>query len=422
MHITFLALGSRGDVLPCFTLANTLRARGHQIRFATFQNFAPLFSNVNVDFYPIRGDIQKILNDPSGLRFIESGRNPLKMVTAIRKMFGVLSESLAEDIFSPSLFETDLIVNQLPGGLYGYSLAESLSIPMAMVAVIPLTSTRDQPFFPFPSVLSLIPGYNTFTYWLAYQLAWQLFRRVINRWRLSNLSLTKAPLWGFSRKMTQERTPVINGFSQHVVPRPTDWGEHVHITGYWFPPDSHWKPPDDLRKFIEAGPPPIFIGFGSMPMRNPGQITRLVLDAVAKLGCRTIIHSGWGGLGHKDLPSNVHMIEYAPYEWLFPRMAAIVHHGGSGTTGFALRAGIPSLIVPFAFDQFYWGNRIAKLGVGPNPVQYRTLNADRLSAALNIAINDSQMRKRAAKLGAKIGEEDGVTTAVTILEGNFKKM
>jgi sterol 3beta-glucosyltransferase len=221
--------------------------------------------------------------------------------------------------------------------------------------------------------------------------------------------------------MQREDIPVLNGFSAHVVPRPPDWGEHVHITGYWFPPEGEWQPPDDLRKFIEAGPPPVFVGFGSMPMRNPKRTTKIVLDTLQKTGHRAILHTGWGGFGQQDLPTNVHLIDYAPYEWLFPWMAAIVHHGGSGTTGFALRAGVPSLIVPFVFDQFYWGKRISSLGVGPKPIPHKSLSVDLFGAALDIALNDSQMRDRAAALGEKIREEEGVREAVDVIEHTIRK-
>jgi UDP:flavonoid glycosyltransferase YjiC (YdhE family) len=419
MNITILALGSRGDVLPCVTLAKALKMKGYEIRFATFENFASLVTDSGFDFHLIRGDIERILTDPIGQRFIEAEKSPLRLAFSLRMMFRELAENFAEDIFSPTLFKTDLIVNQLPGGLYGYSLAEKIGVPMILAAVMPLTPTRYHPMFVFPSSFSFIPGFHTFTHWFAYQLAWQIFRRVINRWRADVLGLPKASIWGYFGQLQREGIPVLNGFSTHVVPRPPDWGEHVHITGYWFPPDGDWEPPDDLRKFIEAGPPPVFVGFGSMPIRNPEQTTKIVLDTLQKIGRRAILHIGWGGLGQQHLPANVHMIEYAPYEWLFPKMSAIVHHGGSGTTGFALRAGIPSLIVPFAFDQFYWGKRIFTLGVGPKPLPHKSLSVDRLGSVLDAVLNDSQMRKRASKLGGIIRKEDGVGAAVRIIEGHI---
>jgi UDP:flavonoid glycosyltransferase YjiC (YdhE family) len=412
LRITVLALGSRGDVLPCVVLGKGLKAVGHQVRFATFENYGPLVIAQGLDFYPIRGDVRHILNQPEGISLAASGRNVLRMARSVQRMFGVMAESFARDLSDRALWDTEVIINQLPGGMYGYDLAETLGVPMIAAAVMPIAPTKHQPMLAFPSSLARLPGYNAFTHWLAYQLVWQGYRPAVSRWRQRTLGLPKAPLWGYARSMVERRVPVLNGFSAHVVPRPPDWGEHVHITGYWFPEEEGWQPPEDLCRFIESGPPPVFVGFGSMPMRDPERTTAIVLDALKQCGQRAVLGAGWGGMGQRELPKHVHRIEYAPYAWLFPRMSAVVHHGGSGTTAFGLRAGVPAVIVPFLFDQFYWGRRLAVLGVGPEPVPYRKLSAERLSEAIAVAVTDARMRRRAAALGYKIRAEGGVKEAV----------
>jgi sterol 3beta-glucosyltransferase len=412
MHVTMLALGSRGDVLPYTTLGRALQAAGHAVRFVTFENYQALVDAQGLDFHPIRGDAQRILNGAGGHALAESGRSALRMARSVLRLFGVMAADFCRDLSSPVLRDTELIVNQLPGGLYGIDLAEKLGVPMVLAAVMPLAPSRHQPMLAFPAWPALVPGYSAFTHWLAYQLVWQGFRPAIGRWRRETLGLSHAPLWGYSRRMEEQRVPVLNGFSAHVVPRPPDWGEHVHITGYWYPEDEDWQPPDGLRRFIEAGPPPVFIGFGSMPMRDPERTTALVVEAMEQCGQRAILHTGWAGVGRGALPDSVWTIDYAPYAWLFPRMAAVVHHGGSGTTAFALRAGVPSIVVPFLFDQFYWGKRISVLGVGTDAVPHRRLSAERLAEALATATTDTGMRQRAAELGRKIRTEGGVRAAV----------
>jgi sterol 3beta-glucosyltransferase len=416
MHVTILALGSRGDVMPYINLGKGLKAVGHQVRFVTFENFEPLVIAQDLDFHPIRGDVQSILTGAGGQALAESGRNAFRMARSVSRLFGVMAEDIARDLSSPELWDTEVIVNQLPGGLYGYDLAEKLGVPMVLAAVMPLTPTRHQPMLAFPSFLAPIPGYNVFTHLLAYQLVWQGFRPVVSRWRMQTLGLSKAPLWGYSGLMEERRVPVLNGFSAHVVTRPPDWGQHIHITGYWFPDDEGWRPPEGLCEFIEAGPPPVFIGFGSMPMRNPKRTTAIVLDALKRSGQRAILHTGWGGIGLQELPDYAWKIGYVPYGWLFPRMAAVTHHGGSGTTASGLRAGVPSIIVPFLFDQFYWGKRISSLGVGPEPIPHRKLSVERLAEALTLAVNDTQMRQNATELGEKIRAEDGVREAVKAIQ------
>jgi UDP:flavonoid glycosyltransferase YjiC (YdhE family) len=416
MHITILTLGSRGDVMPYIALGRGLKAAGHQVRIITFENFEPIVAAQSLDFHPIRGDMRSILTGARGQSFVEAGRNVFQIARSAARLFGGMAEGFARDLSSPELQNTEVIVNQLPGGLYGHDLAELLGVPMILTAVMPLTPTRYQPMLTFPSLFASFPGYNAFTHWLAYQIVWQMFRLAISRWREKTLGLSKAPVWGYSRRMEEQHVPVLNGFSTHVVPRPPDWGKHIHITGYWFFEDEDWRPQDGLLKFIEAGPTPIFIGFGSMPIRNPNQTTAIVLDALKRTGQRAILHTGWGGIAQRELPDYVWKIEYAPYGWLFPRMAAVVHHGGSGTTASGLRAGVPSIIVPFLFDQFYWGKRISALGVGPEPIPHKKLSVERLAEALTIVVNDTHMRQRATELGEKIQAEDGVQEAVEAIQ------
>jgi sterol 3beta-glucosyltransferase len=415
MHVTILALGSRGDVLPYATLGKALHAAGHGVRFATFENFQSLVESHALEFQPIRGDAQAILSAASGQALAESGRSALRMWRAIMGSFGPMADGLARDLTPLARHETDLIVSQLPGGLYGSDLAEVLGVPLWTASAMPMTPTAAWPMLSFPRALASVPGYNAWTYRAAYQLVWQGFRPAINRWRQGTLGLPRASLRGDFRLLRDGRMSVLNAFSRHVVPRPPDWGEHVHISGYWFPAEPGWQPPDDLRRFLDAGPPPVFVGFGSMPLRQPGEVTATVLEALKQSGKRGILGAAWGGIGSGELPDGVLRIEYAPYGWLFPRMAGGVHHGGSGTTAFGLRAGVPSLVVPFLFDQYYWGERLHALGVGPEPLLFKKLSAGRLAGAITHATGEEGMRRRAAELGAIILAEDGLQNAMDIL-------
>ena len=403
MHITILALGSRGDIQPYAVLGNGLKSAGHQVRFITFKGFAPLITELGLDFHPVPGDAQALV--------AIGGANMLGLV----RSFSSLAKGYAKSLSDHSLSETDLIINQLPGGLYGFDLAEKYKVPMILASVIPLARTNTMPLMGFPN-LSL-PGYNSMTYSLGEQVVWRMFRSVINEWRTKTLDLPPPPLKGYFHQLGTRELPILNGFSQHVVPRPADWNEHIHITGYWFLEEKPWKPPEDLLDFLDAGKPPVFIGFGSMPVKNPHRTTEIVLEALKRSGQRGILHSGWGGLGNISLPENVFKVDYVPYNWLFPRTAMIFHHGGSGTTSYALRSGIPSCVVPFVFDQFYWGGRIARLGVGPASIPVRNLTVERMRNAIESGVNDPHIRQRAFELGRRIRAENGIRTAVNIIDG-----
>jgi sterol 3beta-glucosyltransferase len=292
MQITLIALGSRGDVLPCVALGGALQGAGHEVRFATFEGFRELVAAHGLAFHPIRGDAQAMMLSGGGLALAESGQSVPRMAVGVMRSFGAMAQDYARDLAGLASVPTDLIVNQLPGGLYGRDLAEVLGVPMVAVAVMPLVPTRTAPMLAFPSWPSSLPGYNLATHWLAYQIVWQAFRPTISRWRREVLVLGKAPLWGVFGE-AQRRMPVLNGFSRHVVPRPPDWGDQVQVTGYWFPEDRAWQPPEDLVRFLEEGPPPVFVGFGSMPVRDVEGTTALVL-AGSGASC-TPAGGAWGG-------------------------------------------------------------------------------------------------------------------------------
>lgn len=402
MHITILALGSRGDVQPYAVLGRGLRAAGHRVRFITFQSFASLIAEYGLDFHSIPGDARALVAG--------GGANLLGLV----RSFTSLAEGYARYLSDPSLGETDLMLNQLPGGLYGFDLAEKYNVPLILASVIPLARTHTMPLMGFPRLP--LPGYNKTTYFLGEQVVWQMFRPVINRWRTETLHLPPQSFKGYFDQLGTRKIPILNGFSRHVVPQPDDWDENIHITGYWLSEEKQWKPPKDLLDFLDAGSPPVFIGFGSMPVKNPRAITEIVLEALKRSDQRGIIHSGWGGLGNMHLPDTVFKIDYAPYDWLFPRVSMIFHHGGAGTTAYGLLSGVPSSIIPFVFDQFYWGRQIAKLGVGPNPIPFKKLTVGNLQKAIEIGVRDSQIRQNASELGVRIRAEHGVQVALDLIE------
>jgi UDP:flavonoid glycosyltransferase YjiC (YdhE family) len=402
MHITILALGSQGDIRPYATLGKGLKAAGHRVRFITFESFAGLVADHGLDFHPIQGNAQELI--------ATAGAD----MRALMRSFGSLAEGYARDLSAPHLGQTDLILNQLPAGLYGFDLAEKYGLPMAMISVIPLARTRSFPLISFPRLR--LPGYNKLTYYVGEQMAWQMFRTVINRWRRETLSLPPSPITGYFNQLGTSRIPILNGISPYVVQRPNDWGEHIHMTGYWFPEEEDWKAPAELQAFIEGGSPPIFIGFGSMPIKDPQKTTNIILTAIKQSGQRAILHSGWGGLGDQALPDYVFSIDYAPYKWLFPRMAMVIHHGGSGTTSFGLRSGIPSCAISFVFDQTFWGERIAGLGVGPKSIRFTKLTVESLKEIIRAGVGNTRIRQNAAELGLRIRAENGIENATKIIE------
>lgn len=416
MRITVMAVGSQGDVQPCVALAAGLMRAGHHVRVVTFENFRRMIERAGLEFHAIKGDVSMILNTEAGVSLSESGDNPFAFMKRAREAFAQVAELYVEAFSSPELRDSEAVINQLPVSAMGWDIAQKLNVPHLIAAVIPLTKTGA---FPLPLVTQASFGawFNRLTYSFSERMAWMLYRDPVNRVR-ANLGMPPAPLFGRFRKMRGGKpTPILYGLSEHVIPRPRDWGAHVHMTGYWILEEPEWQPPRYLLDFLQEGEPPIFFGFGSMPMRDPVGFTRTITEALKQAGLRGLLSSGWGGMATGDLSQHTLRIGYTPYAWLFPRTAGVVHHGGSGTTGLGLRGGVPSLIVPFLSDQYYWGGRVAALGAGPQMIPREKLTVDTLAAALHQMATDAAMKAKAAALGEKLRAEDGISTAVKLIEG-----
>ena len=405
-RITIMALGSRGDVQPYIALGWALAAAGYAVRVATFPAFAPLVLERGLDYHRVEGDAEALVQAAmtSGM----NTRNPVKLMQALRESYGELASAYERAFLADDLQDSDLILNQLPGGAYGRDVAEKLRIPHIPVSVIPLLPTRAFPI-PLLAARSFGGALNRASYFVAERLFGVMMGASIQRFRRALGLASAAP-------RSADPQPVINGFSPLVVPRPPDWGAHVHLTGWWILPEADWTPPATLTDFLAAGDPPVFIGFGSMIAPDAAALTRTLIAALGQAGRRGVISAGWARLGG-DLPDTILSVDYVPYTWLFPRMAAVIHHGGSGTTGLALRSGVPSMVVPFAADQPYWGERTRALGVGVAPIPVKALTVDNLTAAITRLTADAEMRSRAAALGDKLRQEDGLGAAVKIVRG-----
>lgn len=416
MRITMLTIGTRGDVQPCIAFGMGLRNAGHDVCIATHAIFEPFIRAYGLDFAPIEGNPREILEGADGQAWLATGRNPLAMMSYMRKMAIPFVHKIMQDALE-ACRGSDVVIFSVLGFFAAYSVVEKLKIPALGMYLQPVNPTRDFPNILFPPLPGWMPVnhfYNHLTYEMGMELNWRLLREALNMGRADVLSLP--PLETPFRKLIRQPFPILYAYSPSVVPKPRDWGEHLQVTGYCFLDDDRWQPPADLVDFLESGTPPVYIGFGSMAHEAAEETAELVLGALAKSGQRGLLVTGWGGIQTSDLPESVFKIESAPHDWLFPRMAAVAHHGGAGTTAAGLRAGIPSMIVPHFADQPFWARRVQQLGVGTKPIPRKLLTAEKLAHAIQIAVTDPSMRRRAADLGACIRAEDGVGNAVRAFE------
>lgn len=411
MKVLITTYGTRGDIQPYIAFALGLQAANHEVAIATSEGYRSLVESYNVRFEYLDRELleltQFLMGEAEGMKDI---------MAATRKMPPLVRQVMEEEWNSARRFEPELIVYH-PKCLGSLHVAEKLGIPA--ILSLPLPFYTPTAAFPVPFMASIRLGkrFNKWSYGLMEKAPLIMYGSMINDFRINTLSL---PSSGRSPNLLVRSNgspvPVMYPYSTHVLPVPDDFPPHVYVTGYWFldHPDG-WQPDPDLVRFLEAGPPPIYIGFGSMGGQGARKRTKMVIEALERSGQRGVIASGWGGLKASDVPNNIYRLDAVPHDWLFPQVAAVVHHGGSGTTASGLRAGKPTVICPFLGDQPFWGGLVHQLGAGPKPVPQKHLTTDLLAEAITAATNDQEMRRRAKQLGQKISAEDGVASAVEIV-------
>ncbi|KAB8345829.1 hypothetical protein FH972_022884 [Carpinus fangiana] len=427
-RITCLTIGSRGDVQPCIALCKGLMLEGHSVKIATHVEFGPWIRSHGINFEPVAGEPAEIMrlcveNDMFTVSFFRE---------ALAKFTGWIDE-LLESAWK-ACQDSDILIES-PSAMAGIHIAEALQIPYFRAFTMPWTRTRAYPHaFTVPNQ-KMGGNYNSFSYVMFDNLFWAPISGQVNRWRRNSLGLPSITL----DRMGANKAPFLYNFSPHVVAPPLDFNHWIHITGYWFLDEGgDFSPPADLSDFIRQARVDskklVYIGFGSIVVEDPAALTRTIIAAVLKADVRCILSKGWSErLGATEsrgvevpLPASIHQIRSAPHDWLFKQVDAAVHHGGAGTTGASLRAGIPTVIKPFFGDQFFFGSRVEDLGVG---TCLKKVNTTVLARAIWLATNSERMIVKARTLGQKIRsvgvypfpsiashadkvQEDGVATAI----------
>ncbi len=413
MHIVIIAPGSQGDVQPFLALGKGLIKAGNTVRLVTNQNHKEQVQSHGLEFWPIEVNTEDIIRSEKMREALESG----KLLTSMARMGKELKQH-AELFAQRGLAACqgmDMLIAGISGLFMGHSLSEKLDIPFVQAHNIPFTPTKAFPGTLLPRYPSWLGSYRV-SHRITRQIVWQAYRPTDKVVREQVLVLPKSPFFGPFKSESLRNGPIIYGISPSIISRPKDWTDNIHIAGFWLlDPADDWVPPSNITEFLQAGSAPLYIGFGSMSSKKPEETANQVLQALKKTDQRAIVFSGWGGLSKKNLPDSVLMIDSVPHSWLFPRVKAVIHHGGAGTTAAGLSAGVPSIIVPFHGDQPFWGRLIAKLGVGPNPIPRKKLSADKLAKAIQEVVTNQVMRESAANLGSKIRAEDGITRAIEII-------
>jgi sterol 3beta-glucosyltransferase len=412
MHITLVTIGTRGDVQPMVALGRGLQRAGHTVQVVADRTFESLVRSNQLEYAPLNADPRQAMQ--ADIRKL--GGNPLALLRWVNEQYQPLARQGLLDVQAASAGTDAILHSSL--AFIAYHVAESRRLPTLPLYLQPFTPSRAYNVYA-PGLPGWLPFKGTVNWWTAHLSNLLFFRMVyssINTLREELLGLKPVPWHVYARLDTSQR-PILYGYSPAIVPKPPDWGNWLHVTGSWFlDADPIWQPPESLLRFLESGPPPVYVGFGSTIDQDAEAMTRLVVAALSRAGQRGILLGGWSDLGSAGLPETIYRTEYVPHEWLFPQMAAVVHHGGAGTTTAGLRAGVPNVVVPYFADQAFWGWQVYKLGAGPAPILRKHLTADKLAAAIQQSVRNKGMRSAAAITGDHIRAEKGVETAVGWVE------
>lgn len=410
MKISILSTGSRGDLQPYIALGKALMDKGQQVQIATLLDFQEFVRGYGLDYFPVNARLSTLLNSDV-VANAKKVDNPIKFFQSFRELTNIAGE-LQTDLFDACV-GSDLIIYH-PGAAIGYFAAQKMGVPAVLASPFPMTPTSEYPsliFYHFPRFGRV---YNKLTHKIFEKIMWMASKNPLKKFWLDRFRKLPENFSCPYGKQNTKKFPTIISCSQHVFTNPKDWPDHIYNTGYWFlDEEPGWVPPQALVNFLHKGPPPVYVGFGSVTDSNLAKETlQLVIDGLRKAGCRGVL--SLGGKTEKFKAEDIFILDDIPHSWLFSHMSVVIHHGGAGTTAAGFRAGVPSVIIPHSNDQFAWGKRVFELGVGSKPIPRKKLTSEGLAAAIRYALKD-EVRKAATNFGKKIQSENGAEQAANII-------
>ncbi|KIW07544.1 uncharacterized protein PV09_01503 [Verruconis gallopava] len=437
LNIVIIVIGSRGDIQPFLKVGKILKQEyGHRVRIATHPAFKDFVEkDGKLEFFSVGGDPSDLMafmvKNPGLVPSIETIRagdisaRRAQMAEMFEGMWRACINATDNELDKDNMkmmgryepFIADAIIANPPSFAHIH-IAERLGVPLHLMFTFPYTPTTQFPH-PLANIKSTNVDHayaNFMSYPLVELMTWQGLGDLINRFRVHTLGLEEVSTLWAPGQLYRMAVPFTYMWSPGLVPKPQDYGDNIDICGFVFLDlGSSYKPPEPLQKFLDAGEPPVYIGFGSIVVDDPNAFTAMIFEAVKLAGVRALVSKGWGGLGsgEMEIPENIFLLEDTPHDWLFPRVQAVIHHGGAGTTAIGLKCGKPSMIVPFFGDQPFWGAMVAKKRAGAfECIPYKRLTAEKLAEGIKQCLTD-EARQNALKIAESIAAEgDGALNAV----------
>ncbi|KAF2138530.1 glycosyltransferase family 1 protein [Aplosporella prunicola CBS 121167] len=429
LNIVVMVIGSRGDIQPFIRIGKILQDQhGHRVRIATHPAFKEFVEkDSGLEFFSVGGDpwelMAFVVKNPGLIPSVETikkgevGRRRAAMSKMFEGMWRACINATDDERDKENMkmmddkkyFVADAIIANPPSFAHVH-IAERLQIPLHLMFTFPYTPTQH---FPHPLAnirrSNVDTNYTNFmSYPLVEMMTWQGLGELVNKFRTQTLGLEPVSTLWAPGQLSRLRVPYTYMWSPSL-------GPEIDVAGFVFLElASSFNPPESLVNFLDAGPPPIYIGFGSIVVDDPESFTKMVFEAVQMAGVRALVSKGWSGIGGKDdAPESIYLLDNTPHDWLFPRVSAVVHHGGAGTTAIGLKCGKPTMVVPFFGDQPFWGAMVASAKAGAHDcTPYKQLTADQLAEGIRQCLSDEE-RENAGKIAKSIADEgDGAANAV----------
>jgi len=421
-RLVLVTVGTRGDVQPFIVLGRALAARGFDVTIATHSDYEAWVKASSFGFRPIGGSFKALVESPEGREWIESADSLRKYNETTKRVFLPVFDRWQEDMLS-AVEDADAAVLHPYAATAHYPM-EKKGRPSVLVPFFqhsPISGDGDPLFW------STAPNWRFLRRWIGELTMRSIWALMMDQQQATRARLALPPFRSKNpwQELLGPSFPVVHIYSEVVSPRPRDWPDWAHITGFIFddaPPA--YEPPADLAAFLDAGPTPLYIGFGSMTGRDPAELARMAVDAVTRTGQRALLASGWGAMSRDavELPSTIFPLGDVPHAWLFPRVRAVVHHGGAGTTAAGLRAARPTLVTAFFGDQPYFGTRVWRIGAGPRPILKKQLTADTLARGIEELVGDERYAKRGEEIAAELATEDGASAAADRIAAHVSRV
>ncbi|MDD4645088.1 MAG: glycosyltransferase [Bacteroidales bacterium] len=404
MGIVIITQGSLGDVRPFLAIGIAFRKQGDEVTVCAPENFRELFTSHGFSYHPVGLNFQAILsNDEAD----ETGKN-LRKKNVIQLVIQSISDQFK---LLPSVAKDAKLIIGNGLDFAGRSVAEYYKIPYFMISPMPL-AFKSKYHSPMTIPLQNLPSWLNRLFWWTGELSGRLlFCKKINRYRRE---LGLDDVINYTDFMSKN---AILAADRILAPLPPDC-KNISQIGF-LDYDEGIELDEKIIDFINAGAPPIYIGFGSMGDPS-SEKTKIILQRLLDVKeLRFIISKGWANLNIETTRTNALFIDHVPFAKLFPKMSILVHHGGAGTTCTAVRAGIPQIIIPHGLDQFYWGNRVRALKIGVAPIPRKKLTSKKLIKAIYEVIDNQEYRENAKRIGSIGSKENGVEEALQYIKKNY---